>query len=362
MEARANGVKTNLARILCALSGGVDSSVAAWLLQQQGHEVLGVFLRNGIEGSDEAAHKSCCSASDARDAARVADKLGIAFWALDYEKEFASIIERFHADYRSGRTPSPCVLCNQDVKFGELFSVADGLGVDAVATGHYARLEGGTIARAKDRAKDQSYFLFGIDRERVARLCFPLGELSKAEVRAHARAAGLSTADKKESMELCFVPSGDYRDVLRAEAPLRAGRFVARDGRDLGPHDGFEAYTVGQRRGLPALGKPHYVVALDTESGNVVLGERDDLQQREARLENVRWLIETPAPFAELRCDVQIRARHTAAAATLVPDDAGDARVLFDVAQDSLAPGQAAVFYDGDRVLGGAWIGAGVEV
>lgn len=354
-----------MARILCALSGGVDSSVAAWLLQQQGHEVLGVFLRNGIDESTsgEAAHKSCCSASDARDAARVADKLGIAFWAVDYEKEFASIIERFHADYRNGLTPSPCVLCNQDVKFGELFSLADGLGVDAVATGHYARLEGGTIARARDRKKDQSYFLFGIDRDRLARLSFPLGELTKAEVREHARAAGLSTAEKPESMELCFVPTGDYRDVLRAEAPLREGRFVSRDGRDLGPHAGFEAYTVGQRRGLPALGSPHYVVELDASTGNVVLGVRDDLAQRTTALERVHWLIEEPKAGSSLRCDVQIRARHKAAPAELqLRASSGDVKLVFDEAQDSLAPGQAAVFYREDRVLGGAWIASSVDV
>ncbi|MCA8971964.1 MAG: tRNA 2-thiouridine(34) synthase MnmA, partial [Planctomycetes bacterium] len=255
-----------MARILCALSGGVDSSVAAWLLQQEGHEVLGVLLRNGVEaeprddtGCGDHAKQSCCSASDARDASRVADRLGLAFWALDYAKEFGTIIDRFHDDYRHGRTPSPCVLCNQDLKFGELFALADGLGVDAVATGHYARLEAGTIARARDRHKDQSYFLFGIEASRVPRLRFPLGELTKSDVRELARQAGLQTAEKRESMELCFVPTGDYRDVLRARAPLRPGRFVDKDGRDLGAHDGFEAYTIGQRRGLPALGSKHYV-------------------------------------------------------------------------------------------------------
>ncbi len=367
-----------MARILCALSGGVDSSVAAWLLQQEGHEVLGVFLRNGVDAgaadaagsdacaTDVSAKKSCCSASDARDASRVADRLGIAFWAVDYEKEFAAIIDRFHEDYRQGRTPSPCVLCNQDLKFGEVFALADALGVDAVATGHYARVVDGTIARGIDRHKDQSYFLFGIERERLARLRFPLGSLTKAEVRDLARRAELSTAEKRESMELCFVPSGDYRDVLRARAPLRPGRFVDKDGRDLGAHEGFEAYTIGQRRGLPALGSKHYVVALDVPTGNVVLGERDDLASRELIVEAPRWLVDEP--LTELRCFVQVRARHDAAPAVLRRlDDGrhgdGTLHVVFDEAQDSLAPGQAAVFYDAkERVLGGGWIAAGLAV
>ena len=213
------------------MSGGVDSSVAALLLQRAGHELVSVFMRNGVAGKS-AQEKSCCSASDARDAAVVADRLGMPFYAVDYAAEFGALMDHFAAEYRRGRTPNPCVLCNQQLKFGQLFRVADDVGADAVATGHYARVVDGELRLARDANKDQTYYLFGIERAALARTLFPLGELTKPEVRALANEAGLVTAEKPESMEICFVTSGDYRDVVRARGGGGTpGRFVARDGR-----------------------------------------------------------------------------------------------------------------------------------
>ena len=347
-------------RVLAAMSGGVDSSVAALLLRQQGHDVIGVFMRNGVAGAHAAA-KSCCSASDAHDAAMVCDLLGIPFYAVDYQVEFARLMDHFAAEYRRGRTPNPCVLCNQQLKFGQLLAFADDLGADAVATGHYARCEGGELRRAADADKDQTYYLFGIDRAALPRVRFPLGGLRKAEVRALAAAAGLRTADKAESMEICFVTSGDYRDVVRARGGGgRPGRFVRLDGEAIGAHDGVDGFTIGQRRGLPALGKPHYVVAIDAASGDVTLAPRDRLDRTAAAAAGVRWLCAEPVPGARLRAEVKVRARSDAVPATLVaetPVAGGSAvRIEFDRAVAAVTPGQAAVFYDGERVLGGGWL------
>jgi tRNA-specific 2-thiouridylase len=346
------------ARVLMAMSGGVDSSVAAWLLQQQGHEVVGVFMRNGVAGKS-AQEKSCCSASDARDAAVVAERLGIPFYAVDYQEEFAALMDHFAAEYRRGRTPNPCVLCNQQLKFGRLFSLADDIGAAVVATGHYARVVDGELRTARDAAKDQTYYLFGVEREALRRTSFPLGDLSKPEVRQLAADAGLVTAEKPESMEICFVTSGDYRDIVRARGGGgRAGRFVDAGGRELGRHDGVDAFTVGQRRGLPALGTPHYVAAIDAESGDVKLVARDGLDQKVAQVLGVHWLVDAPQPGGAVHAQVKVRARHTAAAARIVADGAGAAVVEFEQPVTAITPGQAAVFYDGDRVLGGGWIEA----
>lgn len=343
-------------RVLCALSGGVDSSVAAWLLKEQGFDVVGVFMRNGISGGPAGA-KTCCSASDARDAARVADKLDIPFYSMDYSREFGRIIDHFVAEYRRGRTPSPCVLCNQDLKFGHLFEFADAVSAEYVATGHYSRLQEGALLRAKDVDKDQSYFLFGIARESLPRVLFPLGDLSKGEVRELAREAGLLVAEKPESMEICFVPSGDYRDLLRKNGSLSPGRFVDRSGKELGRHQGYEGYTIGQRRGLPALGHPAYVLEIRPESAEVVLGGREELGQSEMLVESCRWLIPEPVAGDRLDAAVQIRAHHEPAAAEVTIQGDGAVRARFDEPAEIGAPGQAAVFYQGERVLGGGWIG-----
>lgn len=344
-----------MTKVLVAMSGGVDSSVAALLLRDAGHEVIGVFMRNGVTGDHSS--RSCCSASDSRDAALVAHGLDMPFYAVDYTSEFAGLIDHFAAEYRRGRTPNPCVLCNQRLKFGHLFSLAEDLGAEAVATGHYARQVDGHLYRSVDRAKDQTYYLFGVDRQALGRALFPLGDLTKAQVRERARAAGLTTADKPESMEICFVTSGDYRDVVRSRGGAgRAGRFVDNSGRVLGNHDGLDGFTVGQRRRLPALGVPHYVKEIQA-SGDVVLGTADELAGGEAVLRGVNWLVDPPGPEG-LEVQVKIRARSEPAPARVFPvPGAADAnRVTFAEPVFAITPGQAAVFYQDDLVLGGGWI------
>ncbi|MFK7743044.1 MAG: tRNA 2-thiouridine(34) synthase MnmA [Planctomycetota bacterium] len=386
-------------RVLVAMSGGVDSSVVALMLKQQGHDVVGVFMRNGVAGKS-AEEKSCCSASDARDASVVADRLDIPFYAVDYQQEFARLMDHFAAEYRAGRTPNPCVLCNQDLKFGHLLSLADDVGAEKVATGHYAQVQDGELHTAVDDNKDQTYYLFGVEREALARTMFPLGGMTKAEVRAVATEAGLVTAEKPESMEICFVTSGSYRDVVRARGGTgRPGRFVDAAGSLLGVHDGVDGFTVGQRKGLPALGIPHYVAAIDPASGDVTLVPRDGLQRRVMFVSGCNWLCDEPTAGQPLRAEVKVRARHRAVPATIEPLVAEStlaestlsesnlskstpsestpsestlasptisasasgrrtmtAKVTFDVPVDAITPGQAAVFYRGTKVLGGAWI------
>ncbi|MCB1979795.1 MAG: tRNA 2-thiouridine(34) synthase MnmA [Burkholderiaceae bacterium] len=360
-------------RIVVGLSGGVDSAVTAYLLKQQGHEVVGIFMKNWEDDDDS---EYCSSNVDFVDAAAVADVIGIEIEHVNFAAEYKDrVFAEFLREYQAGRTPNPDVLCNAEIKFKAFLDHAMRLGAEKIATGHYARVRERAglfqLLKGLDPTKDQSYFLFGIEASRVPRLRFPLGELTKSDVRELARQAGLQTAEKRESMELCFVPTGDYRDVLRARAPLRPGRFVDKDGRDLGAHDGFEAYTIGQRRGLPALGSKHYVTALEVATATVVLGEREDLLSRDLFVDGVRWLAR-PSRVDGLRCAVQVRARHEAATATLsvesceahsVSEGAPVAvRVHFDDPQEALAPGQAAVFYDGDRVLGGGWISSRIAV
>jgi tRNA-specific 2-thiouridylase len=346
-----------MTRVLAAMSGGVDSSVAALLLQRQGHEVVGVFMRNGVTGKGGPQEKSCCSASDAADAAAVADRLGIAFYSMDYAPEFGALIDHFAAEYRAGRTPNPCVLCNQQLKFGHLMSLCDDVGAELVATGHYARQVEGRLLRARDADKDQTYYLFGLDRRALLRARFPLGGLCKSEVRAIAADAGLVTASKPESMEICFVTSGDYRDVVRARGGAgRPGRFVDAAGNELGRHDGVDGFTVGQRRGLPALGRPVYVGSIDAGTGDVVLVERDGLGTQTAAVRGVRWLVDAPPAGARIAAQVKVRARSAPVQATVLPDPDGGARIEFGAPVQAVSPGQAAVFYDGELVLGGGWL------
>ncbi|MCB9869597.1 MAG: tRNA 2-thiouridine(34) synthase MnmA [Planctomycetes bacterium] len=344
-----------MTRVLLAMSGGVDSSACAVLLQQAGHEVVGVFMRNGVAGAEAEKAKSCCSASDARDAAAVADRLGIAFYSVDYATEFAGLIEHFAAEYRRGRTPNPCVLCNQQLKFGHLFTLARSVGAERVATGHYARVADGRLHRAEDRAKDQSYYLFGIDRAVLDKVVFPIGALSKDEVRERAAAAGLRTAHKPESMDICFVTAGDYRDVVRQRGGAgRPGVIVDGSGHEVGRHDGVDGFTVGQRRGLPALGAPHYVRRIDPTTGVVEVCRKDGLLADTAAVRGVNWLIDPPRePIA---AEVQIRARSAAEPAWLEPGEGQTVTVRFDAPVSAVTPGQAAVFYRGDQVLGGGWL------
>lgn len=356
-------------RVIAAMSGGVDSSAAAALLVEQGHEVTGVFLRNGIAAGPWAAsgRQGCCSVGDAADAGRVAEILGIPFYCLDFADSFDALIDDFARDYARGRTPNPCVACNRDLKFGRLLQFADGLGADAVATGHYAAVEarGGRagLRVPADRRKDQTYVLFPLGQAALARVLFPLAAMTKDETRALAARRGLPVAEKPESMELCFVPGGDYREVLaeRAPAALAPGDVVdERTGAVVGRHAGVGTVTVGQRRGLGiSAGTPVYVTAVDAARNVVVTGGADALLRRTVRVDDWNAVsAPTPAAGGSLRGRAKVRRNHEPQPATLTADGASGAmRVEFDEPVRAPAPGQALVLYDDDGfVLGGGWI------
>ena len=355
-------------RVVCALSGGVDSSVAAALLLEQGWDVIGLFMRSGVSGHATGEKQGCCSVEDALDARRVADKLGIPFYALNMKDEFGRVIDAFVEGYARGRTPNPCVLCNRWLKFGHVLSFADKVGAAKVATGHYARLdeEGGRLVlrRPADRKKDQTYVLALLTQAQLARSVFPLAALEKPEVRERARALGLErVAAKKDSVEICFVPGNDYRPVVRerlsAEHPAgRAGDFVDTSGNVLGRHEGVLGFTIGQRKGLgQGFGKRAYVAALDPASGRVVLGDRADLEARALLAREVEWQIAPLAPGETLGVRAQIRYNHAAVPATVTGLEDG-VRVDFDEPEVAVAPGQLCALYDeaDDRVLGAGWI------
>lgn len=353
------------ARVVLAMSGGVDSSVAAYLLKKQGYDVVGLFMRTGVHAPDDGtpAHKKgCCSALDAGDARRVADRLDIPFYALDFEADFGRIMDYFVEEYARGRTPNPCVVCNNWLKFGKLWAYGKQLDADFIATGHYVRsvaLDGEhRLLRGLDPAKDQSYVLFGLRRELLPKLLFPLGAYHKDEVRAVAREVGLSgVADKPDSVEICFVPDNDHAAFIRGRRPDldTAGQIVDPDGNVLAPHAGIEKYTIGQRKGLGfGSASRRYVLDILPETRQVVVGDRDRLLAPALRASGVNWLCETPA--APLPCQAKIRYRAEAAPATVVALPDGGARVDFAAPQSAITPGQAVVFYDGERVLGGGWI------
>ena len=355
-------VSTSPAKLVVAMSGGVDSSVAAWLLCEQGLDLVGLFMRNGVRvGPDEAPRKSCCSLSDARDARMVAGRLGIPFQAVDLAEEFGDVIRYFLSEYARGRTPNPCAVCNRDLKFHRLLELARELGADGVATGHYARLdrEGGRVhvRRGLDARKDQSYQLFPVSEDHLARAWLPLGGMRKSEVRALAGRVGLRTAEKADSQEICFVPQGDYRLLLAERGvELHPGKLVDTSGRVLGDHPGTEHFTVGQRRGHGVGGGvPLYVVAVLPESGTVVLGAREECASAAMRVAELNWIGFDPPASGELRCSVQVRTHHPATACA-VAVGAGGAEVTFEQPQLSIAAGQGAAFYDGDLLLGGGWI------
>ena len=345
------------ARIVVGMSGGVDSSLAAALLVEQGFEVVGVTLH--LAGSASR----CCSLDDADDARRVAEQLGIRFYVANQTREFRQEVMLPFADaYLEGRTPLPCARCNSRFKFDHLLARARALGAERIATGHYARVgrdaaSGAPVLRtSRDPAKDQSYFLFGLTQAQLERAVFPLGELSKDEVRARARALGLATAEKPESQELCFVPDGDTGaavERLRPERVPGAGEIVDEAGRVVGRHAGVHRYTVGQRRGLGVSGPaPLYVKALDAARNRVIVTDLEGLAARAGRVEQVSW-ISGQAPASAFEATVRIRYRHAGAAACVTPDGDGGAALAFHEPVRALAPGQAAVFYRDDQVLGG---------
>lgn len=372
-------------KVVVAMSGGVDSSVAACLLVEQGYDVVGLFMRIGGHGEPgradtenggssttiplpldhnagigRRAHQGCCSAADAADARFVAGMLGIPFYALNFQNEFRGIIDDFADEYARGRTPNPCVVCNDRLKFGRLMEYAGAVGAEHVATGHYARvgLRDGRrcLMRGADAAKDQSYVLFGLKTHTLDRVIFPLGELSKTQVRAIAAHRDLPNWDKPDSVEICFVPGRDYARVVRERRPeaFRPGEVVDTAGHVIGQHDGLANFTVGQRRGLRiAAGRPIYVKQLDADRNRVVMGGAEDILSGELIADRVNMLAETADVF---RADVKIRYLHAPAPAQIHRLGGERVRVVFDEPQRAVAPGQAAVFYDGDVVLGGGWI------
>jgi tRNA-uridine 2-sulfurtransferase len=351
-------------RVVVAMSGGVDSSCVAALLAEAGCEVIGITLQLYDHGAATGRKGACCAGQDIHDARRVADRLGIAHYVLDFEDRFRrSVVDDFADDYAHGRTPIPCVRCNQRIKFRDLLEIARDLGADALATGHYVRREvngeGSELHRATDERRDQSYFLFATTRAQLDFLRFPLGGLEKTETRALATRFGLPVADKPDSQDICFVPQGSYARVvekLRPEAAL-PGEIVHVDGRILGRHDGIVHFTVGQRRGLSvASGERLYVVRVEPEARRVIVGPRPALLCRFAELSGMNWLGDEPLPAAGMALEIKNRAREPAAPARLFDLGDGRARVEFERPHAGVAPGQACVAYLGTRVLGGGWI------
>jgi tRNA-specific 2-thiouridylase len=370
-------------RVVLAMSGGVDSSASAYLLRQQGHEVIGLFMRSGATEETACAtaspgalpivnrksHKQgCCSASDAADARRVADVLDIPFHALNFQDAFGRIKDYFADEYLAGRTPNPCVMCNNWLKFGKLWDFAEQVGAERIATGHYARLEANdtnpptdrrpALLRGLDRTKDQSYVLFGIRQELLDKILFPVGGFTKEQIRELSRAAGLRVADKPDSQEICFIPDHDYAGFIARHCGRHeetGGELVDTAGNVVGRHDGYQKFTIGQRRGLGVtFGGPRFVVHIDAQTRRVVIGEKGDLARSELEADRLNWLVPgLPARFA---CHAQIRYQHQAAGAEA--EVVGDDRlhVRFQEPQFGVAPGQAVVLYDGPRVLGGGWI------
>jgi tRNA-specific 2-thiouridylase len=365
-------------KIAVAMSGGVDSSAAAAILREQGHELVGFTMqlwdqRRGINTDEngDPLPSRCCSLDDVYDARRVAEELDFPFYVLNLERDFErDVVQPFVTSYLSGETPIPCVACNSRLKFASLDRLALSLGCEKVATGHYARVEFDPAAnrykllRGRNQQKDQSYFLWELTQDQLSRAMFPLGEMSKPEAREAARSHGLAVAEKKESQEICFVPDGDYAGFIDRYLEVEgatdrlpgAGEIVDTTGRVIGQHGGIQRYTIGQRRGIGiADERPLYVISLDAEKNRVVVGSGEELLSSEFTAAGVNWIAFND-PLEPVRADVRVRYRHIAASATITPLENNRARVVFDEPQRAITPGQATVFYRGDQVVGGGWI------
>ncbi len=362
--------------VAVAMSGGVDSSTVAALLHDRGQAIIGLTMQlwnerrlPQLRGDGPVQHR-CCSSEDVYDARRVASHLGIPFYVVNFEREFErTVVRPFVEDYVAGRTPIPCTLCNNHVKFGQLLDTARQIGAEKIATGHYARVRHNAetgryeLLRAVDESKDQSYFLFGLTQEQLARSEFPLGELSKSEVREIARRLAVPVAEKPESQEICFIPASSYVPFIEgylqeqgSEPPGEAGEIVTTSGEVIGRHAGLHRYTVGQRRGLGlSAGRPLYVSALDRAANRLVVGEDAELRSAVCEVRDVNW-IPFDVPENPVEANVRVRNRHEPAAAQIVPLGPTTARITFREPQRAITPGQAAVFYSGERVLGGGWI------
>jgi tRNA-uridine 2-sulfurtransferase len=351
-------------RVVVAMSGGVDSSVAAALMAQAGHDVIGLSMQLYDQRGGDVRFGTCCTIDDLHDARRVAARLGIPHYIVNFEREFGEhVVSNFVQEYASGRTPIPCVHCNGDLKFATLASRAQGFGAELVATGHYARVEHddrtGTflLKRGLDAAKDQSYFLFTLTQAQLAHAIFPVGALDKQAVRSHARDLDLPVADKPDSHEICFVPDGDHAAFVERRGGGGDGGVIRDlDGRVVGTHAGVHRFTVGQRKGLGLSSRvPLYVVGIDAGHETVTVGPRAALERRSVTASGVNWIAGSP-PADAIRVTAQIRHRHPEAPATAIAVAVDRVSLEFDAPQSAVAPGQALVMYDGDRVVGGGWI------
>ena len=351
-------------RVLLGMSGGVDSSVAGYLLREEGCDVVGVTMKVWPQDCISRAEDKCCGPQAVADARGVAHALGFPHYVVDEADQFEqTVINYFASEYQAGRTPNPCVMCNEKLKFGSLWQKAEALGCDYIATGHYAIIEHrddrAVLRKGVDPRKDQSYFLFSLRQEQLKRALTPLGTMSKPEIREIARALGLKVADKIDSQEICFVPGNDYKAFLRShlgEGEFHQGEIYDVDGNFLGEHEGIELFTIGQRKGLPGGSpRPRYVVDLDAETNRVIVGDVEDLITEEFEVDRVNWM----APLSsgeDVDLTVKIRYSHPGTPATLTPLEGGRARIRLHQAQKAVTPGQAAVFYQNDLVLGGGWI------
>jgi len=356
-------MKTHSRKVILGMSGGVDSSVAAAVLKQRGYEVIGVTLALLPPKCDSPRADACCGVQAVEDARAVCAQLDIPFYCINRADKFAvEIIDYFCAEYNCGRTPNPCVVCNHRIKFPELLKKADEVGAEYIATGHFARITASdgrySLLQGVDRSKEQSYFLFGLNQSTLSRIIFPLGEMRKEEVRRLAERLELKVHNKPESQEICFVPDNRYPEFLRQWAPqdIVPGDILDKQGRKIGCHKGIQFYTIGQRRGAGvALGKPLYVIDIDAETNTIVMGDNEDLLKKRMRVGNLMW-IEQITDQHQLKATVKVRYNHPEAPATIVLAKDNSAEIIFDKPERAITPGQAAVFYRDEVVLGGGWI------